>query len=636
MAIAKRRHRMPFGAEPTEEGHVRFRLWAPAARRVDVCIGDRPGDSDTGRITVPMTPEPGGWFGCTTALARIGTRYRYRIDGGDQVPDPASRFQPDDVHGPSEVIDPHAWSWRDTAWRGRPWEEAVIYELHVGSFTPRGTFAAVAAKLDYLAGLGVTAIELMPVADFPGARNWGYDGTCLFAPDSRYGRPEDLKSLVDAAHARGLMVFLDVVYNHFGPEGNYLHRYAPQFFTQRHTTPWGAAINYDGDDSYWVRQFVVHNALYWLKEYHFDGLRLDAVHAIADESRPDILTQLAERVQETFADSRQIHLVLENDDNAARYLSRDAWRLPERYTAQWNDDIHHALHVLLTGETAGYFADYSDAPLRHLARCLVEGFAYQGERSSYRDGRPRGESSRQLPVTAFVAFLQNHDQIGNRAFGERIGALCEAAPLRAATALLLLAPSPPLLFMGQEWNCVRPFPFFCDFGPELADAVVEGRRGEFARFPQFSDPEARARIPDPMDIRTFEAAVLDWRLHETPRHAQSLQLHRDLLDIRRRELFPRLRGLPADADKGYTLLGAAAFRAHWTLNDGSVLVLLANLGDEAFTDTAAFANAAGTDAGAPVGRMLYATHPEIQEPQRSGRLPPWSVFWRLCPQAADA
>ncbi|MGD8875115.1 MAG: malto-oligosyltrehalose trehalohydrolase, partial [Gammaproteobacteria bacterium] len=513
---------MPFGAELLADGRTRFQLWAPSASRVDLCLrqpaaaGSSVTDEPAALTELPMEPAADGCFSLTTARAGAGDRYQYRIDGGMLVPDPASRFQPEDVHGPSEVIDPGAWNWRDGDWRGRPWEEAVIYELHVGSFTPAGNFAAVQEKLDYLRDLGVSAIELMPVADFPGRRNWGYDGALLFAPDSRYGRPEALKALVDAAHARGLMVFLDVVYNHFGPEGNYLHVYARQFFTERHLTPWGAAIDFDGPHSQRVRQFFIHNALYWLEEYHFDGLRLDAVHAIPDASQPDILTELAQRVHAVFDRRRHIHLVLENDHNSAHYLVRDAAGRPHCYTAQWNDDIHHALHVLLTAESGGYYRDYAADPLRHLGRCLAEGFAYQGEPSAYRDDRPRGEPSTHLPATAFVSFLQNHDQVGNRACGERITLLADAARIRAATVLLLLAPAPPLLFMGEEWGCTQPFLFFCDFGPELAEQVVAGRRQEFAQFPQFSDPAARRRIPDPLDSATFRQSVLDWTACERP------------------------------------------------------------------------------------------------------------------------
>jgi len=618
--MVKRLHEMPFGATLLEDGRTRFRLWAPAAARVEVCLiaGDRVSDAAQ-QTPLPMAPGSDGCFELTIGLAGAGTRYYYRIDGGIQVPDPASRFQPEDVHGPSEVIDPAAWTWLDSGWRGRPWKEAVIYELHVGSFTAAGSFAAVQEKLDYLVALGITAIELMPVADFPGRRNWGYDGVLQFAPDSRYGRPETLKALVDAAHAHGLMVFLDVVYNHFGPEGNYLHIYAPQFFTDRHLTPWGAAINFDGEHSCRVRQFFIHNALYWLEEYHLDGLRLDAVHAILDDSQPDILTELAQRVHEYFGDSRHIHLILENDHNSARYLTRNTGSEPRCYTAQWNDDFHHALHVLLTAESDGYYMDYTAEPLRHLGRCLTEGFAYQGERSAYRDRRPRGESSRHLPSAAFVSFLQNHDQVGNRAFGERIGRLANPSQVHTAMALLLLAPSPPLLFMGEEWGCTQPFCFFCDFGPDFADRVVAGRRQEFARFPQFSDPGSRQRIPDPMDTATFTQSVLDWNACEQAGHSDWLTLHRKLLALRRHELIPRLPERTGE-NSHRIMAGGQALAARWTLGDESVLSLLANLGDNPLEGVTQ-----------PQGAVLYTTHPAAFKQHAANRLPPWSVTWLLRP-----
>jgi maltooligosyltrehalose trehalohydrolase len=585
------RHQMPFGAEILADGAVHFRLWAPAAGRVDLCLVRDATDDPGGQIILPMAAGAQGWFDLRTGRARAGSRYRFRIDGDTQVPDPASRFQPEDVHGPSEVIAPGDWQWQDTNWHGRPWEEAILYELHVGSFAPGGSFAAVQLKLDHLAALGVTAIELMPVADFPGGRNWGYDGAYLFAPDSRYGRPEDLKALVDAAHARGLMAFLDVVYNHFGPEGNYLHVYAPQFF--------------------------IHNALYWLEEYHFDGLRFDAVHAIMDHSDPDILTELAGRVHEYFGDTRRVHLVLENDHNAAHYLGRDRRARPRCYVAQWNDDVHHALHVALTGESSGYYMDYAGDPLRHLGRCLTEGFAYQGQRSAYRDDQPRGEPSDHLPPTAFVSFLQNHDQVGNRAFGERIASLIRPEQLHAALALLLLGPSPPLLFMGEEWACRQPFPFFCDFGPDLAAKVVAGRRQEFARFPQFSDPASLERIPDPMDPQTFGQAVLDWTACGRAENRGWLDRYRELLTLRHRELIPRLRGI-GGRQGPCTRHAERALSARWLLGDGSTLTVLANLGDEPLSVSAP-----------PRHCILYETHPGTGAPDCDGQVPAWSVTWSL-------
>lgn len=618
----KRLHPMPFGAEPLMDGYVRFKFWAPAAGRVDLCLTPSNADSgskrgSTHQMILPMAAEKNGWFALTTDKATIGTRYRFLVDNDLQVPDPASRFQPEDVHGPSEVIDPRNWAWRDVTWRGRPWEEAIIYELHVGSFTPQGSFAAVVDKLDYLLELGITAIELMPLAEFPGKRNWGYDGTYLFAPNSQYGRPDDLKSLVDAAHARGLMVFLDVVYNHFGPEGNYLHAYAPQFFTDRHITPWGAAINYDGKHSDQVRQFFIHNALYWLEEYHLDGLRFDAVHAIVDDSQPHILTDLAQRVHEHFGNNRQIHLILENDHNNAHYLTRDTGTKQRGYSAQWNDDIHHVLHVLFTGESSGYYIDYADNPIQRLGRCLTEGFAYQGERSKYRDGQPRGDSSSHLPITAFVSFLQNHDQVGNRAFGDRLTSLASPERVTAAVALLLLAPSPPLLFMGEEWGCTQPFMFFCDFGPDLAEKVVTGRRKEFARFPQFSDTESLERIPNPMDPKTFEQAVLNWDSCNSPAHRRWLDLYRELLALRRHELFPRLHNISTQR-KSFKQLSERALSARWVLNDGAELFLIANLSEKPLMDV-----------NLSLDQILFTTHTEEFKRPHIDHLPPWSVTWTL-------
>jgi malto-oligosyltrehalose trehalohydrolase len=437
-----------------------------------------------------------------------------------------------------------------------------------------------------------------------------------FAPDSCYGTPDELKNLVQGAHARGLMVFLDVVYNHFGPEGNYLHLYAPSFFTGRHHTPWGDAINYDGPDSHHVRDFFIHNALYWLEEYHFDGLRFDAVHAIVDDSRPDILQDIAHAVATGPGASRPVHLVLENDHNAAHYLERDFAQRPCAYVAQWNDDIHHVLHVLTTNEAGGYYEDYADAPLRRLGRCLTEGFAYQGDPSRYRHGAPRGEISRHLPATAFVSFLQNHDQIGNRAMGERLTDLAPEAAVRAATAILLLAPSPPLLFMGQEWGASQPFLFFCDFGPELAAAVTQGRRQEFARFPEFSDEAAQSRIPDPNDIKTFQRTCLNLDGARMESATAWRCFHHELLHLRAREIVPRLRRLAAGGS-GFDLLGERALRAYWRLDDGASLTLLTNMSDTPVSGVPT-----------PPGRLLYAT-PAPMPGGFDGVLPGWSALWFL-------
>ncbi len=567
----RRLHEMPFGCLPLAAGGVRFRLWAPSARRVDLRL------EDAGGTLLAMERAQGGWWELEVAQAGAGSRYGYRIDGGVVVPDPASRANPDDVHRASCVIDPLAFDWDDDDWRGRPWEEAIVYELHVGSFTPQGGFAGVEDRLDHLCELGVTAIELMPIADFPGRRNWGYDGVLAFAPDASYGTPADLKRLVCSAHRRGLMVFLDVVYNHFGPEGNYLHAYAPQFFTERHHTPWGAAINFDGEGSRTVRDFFIHNALYWLEEFHLDGLRLDAVDAIVDDSQPHILAELASTVRSRVGRHRHVHLILENDANQIRYQGARPGAA-DRYDAQWNDDIHHALHVLLTGERDGYYGDYADAPLARLGRCLAEGFAYQGEPSTFRGGRPRGEVSRGLRPSAFVSFLQNHDQVGNRAFGERISRLAPAERIKAALAILLVAPQPPMLFMGEEWAAREPFPFFCDFEPELARKVADGRRGEFARFDRFRDATARLLIPDPSAVATFDSARLDWDARNGPEHAEWLALYRRLLALRSREIATRLSG----ARSGTCLAASDGLLAvRWELGDGSLLHLIANLQDAA-------------------------------------------------------
>ena len=595
-------HRMPYGAALEPSGAVRFRLWAPAHARIAVAFEDGG--------AWPLQPVDDGWHELVTDRARAGSRYQFVLPNGLRVPDPASRFQPNDVHGPSEVINPAAYPWRDDGWIGRPWTEAVLYELHVGAFTPAGTFSAAIERLDHLARLGVTAVEIMPVGDFPGRRNWGYDGVLPYAPDASYGRPEDLKGLVEAAHARGLMVLLDVVYNHFGPDGNYLGAYAPQFFTERHHTPWGAAINYDGPDSRPVRDFVVHNALYWLEEFHFDGLRLDAVHAIADDSPEHILTEIARRARAAISD-RPLHLVLENEENEARRLTRDADGRPCHYIAQWNDDVHHGLHVAATGEAGGYYADYRGRT-DLLARSLAEGFAFQGEVMAYRDS-PRGEPSAMLPPEAFVAFIQNHDQIGNRAFGERITALASSAAVRAIAAIYLLLPQVPLLFMGEEWGATQPFPFFCDFSGELAEAVRRGRRAEFARFPEFQAPAARDRIPDPQADSTFAAAKLRWNELALPEHAEWRELYRRLLATRRDSIAPLLPRLAGNAGS-YTLLADNAFVVRWQAADDTVLCLAANLGD-------------ATDAKVPptVGQIIW----QEGEFGEDGSFGAWSLRWSI-------
>ena len=615
--MSKRTHLMPFGTQILPDGRVRFRLWAPGAKSVELCLQ---GKTSQTCVPVPLASESSeeGWYEIDSEQPARGAYYHYRINGETDVPDPASRFQPRDIEDVSQVIDPLHWEWQDEHWRGRPWEETVIYELHTGTFTTQGNYTAIKDRLDYLLELGVTAIELMPIADFPGRRNWGYDGVLLFAPDSAYGTPEQLKDLVQTAHNKGLMVFLDVVYNHFGPKGNYLHLYAPRFFTDRHHTPWGSAINFDGPHSPTVREFFIHNALYWLEEYHLDGLRFDAVHAICDDSRPDILQELAERVHNGPGLDRHIHLMLENDNNAAHYLRPRKEGTPH-FAAQWNDDIHHILHILLTGETGGYYQDYADNTIQHFARCLTEGFAYQGEVSAYRDGRYRGEPSGDLPPTAFVSFLQNHDQVGNRALGERVGDLCTDEALRAATAVLLLAPAVPMLFMGQEWNSRQPFPYFVDFDEELGGNVTQGRLKEFAKFPEFHISASRSKIPPPNEEVTFLKAKLQWRDLDEAVHHQWLELHRFLLSIRHQTIEPRLANM-GSGQAHYEVAGARALTVTWTLADQSALKLIANLGD----------HAQACDWLAS-GELLYTTHGDFHQQLNRKLLRPWSMAWFLVP-----
>ncbi|MCC6531714.1 MAG: malto-oligosyltrehalose trehalohydrolase [Burkholderiales bacterium] len=601
------RYTMPFGVELTDQGSAQFRLWAPGATEVEVAV-----TSGRNRIGAALSAHGDGWFHTVLGNVGVGARYAYRIDGGLLVPDPASRFNPEDVHAPSMIVDPLAFTWSELAWYGRPWEQAVIYELHVGAFTEAGTFRAAIERLDHLAALGVTAIELMPLADFPGSRNWGYDGVLPFAPDASYGTPEDLKLLVQCAHARGLMVFIDVVYNHFGPEGNYLNAYAPSFFNPQRQTPWGAAINFDGPDARTVREFFIHNALYWLEEYCMDGLRIDAVHAISDDTQPDFITELCATVRSRTRSARHVHIVLENDRNQASYLGRDAGREPLLATAQWNDDIHHAAHVLVSGETDGYYADYAKRPLWYFGRCLAEGFGYQGEPSAYRQGEQRGDPSVHLPSGAFIAFLQTHDQVGNRAFGERIGHVADPARLRAAIACWLLAPSPPMLFMGEEFAASSPFLYFCDFAPELAAAVARGRREEFARFERFAT--SSAPIPDPSDPKTFEASKLRWG--ETETHAEWLELYRHCLLLRHQYVIQHLaRQAPGGS---FTVADERLLAVDWTLGGGVRLHLRANFGEQP-----------SARLQRPRGQLLFELEPAAADDAGFIRLAPYAVLYTL-------
>jgi maltooligosyltrehalose trehalohydrolase len=577
-----------FGAQVQPGGGTVFRLWAPSAKEVALELDPQGAPSEHA-----MQASPDGWHEVRVAGVRAGTRYQFAVDDGKPVPDPASCYNPLDVHGPSEVVDPERYAWRDAAWRGRPWHEAVVYELHIGAFTPEGTYTAAIDKLAGLAALGITAIELMPLADMPGTRNWGYDGVLPYAPDAAYGTPDELRALIDHAHGLGMMVLLDAVYNHFGPDGNYLHGFCPEFFNPKHQTPWGAAINFDGPHNAVVRQFFIENALYWIEDFHFDGLRLDAVHQIRDDSARHLLQEIAERIHAGPGRERHVHIVLENEFNQASRLERDSTSgAPQCATAQWNDDFHHCAHVLLTGESEGYYLDYGDDPLKLLAQSLAEGFVYQGQGSPRDANHLRGEPSGHLPPVAFVSFLQNHDQIGNRAMGERLDQLVPAGDedrLDALYACLLLSPHVPMLFMGEEFAATTPFLYFCDFDGELAEAVSKGRRAEFAYFKAFADEEARALIPDPNADETFAMSKLRWseRQDDTSnKHGRRLALVRELLSLRHKHLVPLLAGA---ARGGEFQVDGGLLQVSWTLGheEGAAQwKLTANLGREDATGPA--------------------------------------------------
>lgn len=568
---------MPFGAALLPSGMTRFRFWAPAQKKVAVEI--------EGLQPVSMHAVGEGWFEVEVS-SPAGARYLYRLDNGLAVPDPASRAQADDVHGPSLVVDPRGYGWRHADWHGRPWHETVLYELHAGTF---GGFAGVQAALPTLAALGITAIELMPVNDFAGRRNWGYDGVLPFAPDRSYGTPEELKALVDSAHGLGLMMFIDVVYNHFGPDGNYLSAYAPGFFRDDIATPWGAAIDFRRPE---VRRYFTENALYWLHEYRFDGLRFDAVHAI---SEADWLDEMAAEVRRSVEPGRHVHLVLEHDGNVADHLRRD-------FDAQWNDDAHHVLHAMLTGESDGYYADYAHQPALRLARALAEGFVYQGDPSTYRKGQARGTPSSDLPPTAFVLFLQNHDQIGNRPFGDRLTNHVSPDLLEAAIALQLLCPHVPMIFMGEEDATTAPFLYFTDHTGDLANAVREGRRSEFAGFKGFAPGKGTSSIPDPNEPATFEQSrPLPDARWGTSRH----RLYRELLGIRLQTIMPRLKGAKS---LGASAVEPSSVVAGWRLGDGAVLIIASNLGQDA------------VQIEDLKGDLLFESRPRAAMAARNGRL----------------
>lgn len=511
--------RLDLGANFIGSSAVRFRLWAARAKHVSVQVLDR------GRKPIPMEPREGGYFDLTVEGVRAGDRYWYVLDGEKALPDPASRFQPDGVHKASAVIDPDAFAWTDRDWRGIAFKDLIIYELHTGTFTPTGTFEAIIPHLEYLKqDVGITAIELMPVAQFPGRRNWSYDGTYLYAPQSTYGGPQGLKALINACHAIGLAVILDVVYNHLGPEGNYLASFGP-YFTDRYRTPWGDAINYDGADSDEVRHFIVSNALHWVTEYHIDALRLDAIHGIYDFSATHILQELAAAVHDQARRlGRRIFVTAESALNDTRVVTP-----PEQggygLDAQWNDDFHHALRTVLTKERAGYYQDYEG--LKHLAKAMNDGFVYSGQYSRYHRRR-HGNSSKGCAPSRFIVFSQNHDQIGNRAFGDRLSTQVSFEALKVAAAAVLLSPNIPLLFMGEESGETAPFLYFIDHGdPALVEAVRRGRQEEFASFAW------EGEIPDPQDPLTWERSRVNIDGPLDARRAAMLKWTRELIGLRK-------------------------------------------------------------------------------------------------------
>ena len=593
--MGEKLHPMPFGAELLQDGSVRFRVWAPEAAFLQLAL-------EGAAEMQPMAAVDGGWHELTTAAASAGSLYRYVLPNGLQVPDPASRFQPHDVNGPSEVIDPAAYRWRSHAWRGCSWERAVLYETHVGTFTPEGTFLAAIGKLEHLASIGVTAIEVMSIGDFSGRWNWGYDGVLLYAPDSTYGRPEDLKAFVDAAHGHGMMVILDVVYNHFGPEGNYIPQYFPDIVTNAYKTPWGQALNFDARHGNRTREFIIHNALYWVEEFQMDGLRLDAVHAILDSSSKHILDELAHAVQ-MVAGGREIHLILESDDRVWHHLGRDANLRPLSSTAQWNHDIQKLVALALT---TGRPDELDTADTALLGKALVEGFTSGAQHRN----APQDVAALSVSAAGFISFLQSHDVVGNRIAGERITQLAPPEAVRAIASVYLLAPQIPMLFMGEEWGASTPFPYFCDYTGDLASAVRKGRLEQFATPEQRDDPQFLAAACDPLAESTFRSAKLRWEERLTGVHAAWLDWYSRILQARRKSIVPMLPRLNATTGT-YDVRGPRQIFVEWKLGASS-LRMRANLSDRPSTLLPS----------AP-GHTIWL------EGSDNGTLGPWSVEWSV-------
>jgi malto-oligosyltrehalose trehalohydrolase len=582
-----------WGAEYVAVGEVRFRVWAPGQKQMTLRLGGE----DT-----EMSESGDGWFELLATGVHAGAEYNFVLSDGMVVPDPASRAQKGDVNGPSLVIDPTNYDWQDVTWKGRPWEEMVVYEMHVGTFTPEGTFRAAIEKLADLAELGITMIEVLPVSQFGGKRGWGYDGVLLYAPHSAYGAPEDFKAFVDAAHGHGLSVVLDIVLNHFGPEGNYLPLLAPDFFHKERMTPWGAGIAYDVDAA---RRYIVEAPLYWLEEFHLDGLRFDAIDQIEDTSEKHVLVEIAERIRAEFPD-RPIHLTTEDARNVTFLHPREEDGSVPLFTAEWNDDFHNAVHVFATGETHAYYRDFAEEPEKLVARVLAEGFAYQGEMSP-QAGEKRGVDSTGQPPVAFVDFIQNHDQTGNRAHGERLISLAGDGRTKALFATLLLSPHIPLVFMGEEYGETNPFLFFTDFHGDLAKAVREGRAAEF----QGHAGHEGDKVPDPNAKKTFETSKLDWGKVESPAGREWLELTRELLLLRQEIVVPLLPDARGGTGKVIGT-GTGFLAVSWDFPKGKLAIAL-NIGETA----------------RPVpklpGKAIFA-YPRKDHPENLTELPPNSIL----------
>lgn len=548
-----------WGAEFIDANAVRFRVWATGQSRVTLRLGN---------LDAEMKPIGEGWFEQVVSSVKAGAAYNFLLADGTVIPDPASRAQLTQVNGPSLVIDPESYQWQHGEWRGRDWAETVVYEMHIGTFTPEGTFRAAIEKLPYLAELGVTMLEVLPVSQFGGQHGWGYDGVLLYAPHSAYGRPDDFKAFIDTAHGLGLSVVLDIVLNHFGPEGNYLPLLSPDFFHKERLTPWGAGIAYDVEA---VRRYISEAPLYWLQEYHLDGLRFDAIDQIEDLSPKHVLVEIAEKIRATITD-RPIHLTTEDSRNVVFLHPRNEDGSAPLFTGEWNDDFHNAVHVFATGETQAYYQDFAKQPEKLLARTLAEGFAYQGE-VSQQSGKPRGVPSAGQSPLFFVDFIQNHDQIGNRAQGERLIELAGADRTRVLLATLLLSPHVPLLFMGEEYGESHPFLFFTDFHGDLAKAVREGRAKEFQGHAGFEGET----VADPNAKKTFEMSRLDWQKPETAEGKSWLDLTRQLLALRRQHIIPLLAN--AGGNSGRVVETAEGWVVvSWTFPQGTLSIAL-NIGE---------------------------------------------------------